>query len=103
MKDMLGRKLAEQGCGMAMEQFRLLAKGSFLVDDAIVRECQIVKGSKLLLMGRGTADYDDDASETAVTQEVPVSLGNAEADADAAASLDVIREWEDTENGPVDR
>merc|ERR1712048_381787 len=83
-----------------MEQFRLLAKGHFLVDDAIVRECHVVKGSKLLLMAR---NGDDPPATVAVQDESTRPACDEKAEEDATASLDVIREWEDTENGPVER
>jgi len=111
MKLALGLKLKEQGCGLAVEQFRLLAKGQFLVDDAIVQDCKVVKGSKLLLMDCG--DKNDvnstrvkDCDLTTVTAGTTGSppaevLADAAdlieceaADVAATAAIEVIHEWD---------
>eukprot|EP00401_Gymnodinium_catenatum_P020073 CAMPEP_0117536422 /NCGR_PEP_ID=MMETSP0784-20121206/41445_1 /TAXON_ID=39447 /ORGANISM="" /LENGTH=273 /DNA_ID=CAMNT_0005332985 /DNA_START=53 /DNA_END=873 /DNA_ORIENTATION=+ len=85
MKVTLGAKLEEQGCGVAMEHFRLLAKGRFLVDDATVRECKVSKGSKLLLLGSDERTVEPPAKEI---------VESTEAVGEAAAALHVVREWD---------
>lgn len=78
MKCLLGTKLAEQGCQLCVEQVRLIAMGRFLGDEAIIRDCNVVPGCRLLLM-RNSAVHPE--------QEVDV-------EAEAAASVDVVREFE---------
>jgi len=103
MKRRLERKLEEQGCAMAMEHLRLLAKGRFLGDDAIVRECQVVKGSKLLLFGCEGEPENAPENSPEVAPEAHVEEAKEGDDEEAEACLDVIDEWEDPDAEPLER
>jgi len=80
MKHALGSKLVALGCDLPVptEQLRLLVKGHFLEDTAIVKDCKVVPGSQLLLM-RGAPS---------------VSGAECPAEAITEAAVDVIREYE---------
>jgi len=78
MKSAVGAKLVEHNCTLSVEQLRLIAKGKFLEDDEVVRDCKVSPGCKLLLVRGAEGQYE---SEKQVEDS-------------ASVSLDVVREWE---------
>ena len=72
LKLLLGAKSKELGCVLPMEQHRLLFSGRWMDDDAVLGDCRIDSGSKLLLMKSGPPPPADCADAACALVDIDV-------------------------------